>query len=573
VRSYTAAPLLTRRSRARNLTPLVVFGTSLLLTVLVTYVLTATSRAREESRFSSVVASAQDRIRTRLETYIALLRGTAALYAASESVDAEEFRAYVERLRIKESYPGIQGIGFSQRVPANQRDRFEAEQREVHPEFRIWPDSARAEYHAIEFLEPLDQANRTAIGYDMSTNPVRAEAMARARDQAEPALSGKVTLVQDVDGSDNQPGFLIYVPVYEWPEVPIDSAIRRNGLLGFVYAPFRARDLFRGIFGSEQNPRVRFRVYDDSVSEASLLHDSHPNETIVRPTLQSFDSLDVGGRIWRIEYHPNQSFLASAPPSYATAVASAGLLLSLVLFLATRAQARAQARAESSERARSRFLAAMSHELRTPLNAIMGYNDLLLANVYGPLSTEQENGINRSQQAARHLLELVNDVLDLSKIEAGKIEIATEPVVIPKLIDDLLTTIRPMVRAHGSELHVQCPDNLPTVRTDPRRVRQILLNLLSNAAKYGRGQPIQVNCKIALDGGVIIAVRDQGIGIAADDLPRIFEEFVQVESIPGQGTGLGLAISNRLARTLGAALDVESEVGKGSTFRLKLRPN
>lgn len=547
-------------------------GTSLLLTSLVTYVLASTARAREQSRFLSTVQSAQDRIQTRLETYIALLRGTAALYAAGETVSLEEFRAYVERLRVKESYPGIQGIGFSQRVPAAQRATVAAQLRGTYPDFRIWPDSPRAEYHAIVFLEPLDAGNRHAIGYDMYTDPIRREAMERARDRADVALSGKGAVSQDGD-SISQAGFQIYVPVFEWPESAADSTRRRTELLGYVYSPFLAGDMFAGIFGSERDPRVRFRVYDLVNLSENLMHDSDADAPRLRPDLLRRGKLSIAGRTWDLEYEPTAAFLASSPPSYAVAVASAGVALSLLLFLTTRAQARAQQRAERSERTRGRFLAAMSHELRTPLNAIMGYNDLLLANIYGPLSTAQENGIERSQRAARHLLELVNDVLDLSKIEAGKIELVTEPVEIAKLIEDLLTTIRPMVTAAGSELTVACGDEAPSIATDPRRVRQILLNLLSNAAKYGGGKPIHVSCETTSDGGVTIGVADQGVGIAPKDLPRIFEEFVQIESKPGQGTGLGLAISNRLARTLAGSLQVESEVGKGSTFWLKLPPS
>jgi signal transduction histidine kinase len=566
VRSYTAAPRPIRRRL--NLTPFVVLSISLLLTSLVAYVLEATTKAREQSRFLSVVQSAEDRIRTRLETYIALLRGTSALYAVNETVSPEGFRAYVERLRVNESYPGIQGIGFSQRVPASQRAEFRAVMRQDQPDFRIWPDSARAEYHAIVFLEPLDSINRRTIGFDMFTDPVLREAMERARDRGEAALSGKVTLVQESD-ADAQAGFLIFVPVYEWPEVPPDTAKRRAELLGFVYSPFRVGDLFAGIFGSEQVPRVRFRVYDGPASAETMLHDSDPYAGNLRPDLLRTGHITAAGRTWTLEYQPTTSFVATSPPSYSIAVALVGLLLSLVLFLVTRAQAVAQRRAERSERTRSRFLAAMSHELRTPLNAIMGYNDLLLAGVYGPLAEGQENGVQRSQQAARHLVELVNDVLDLSKIEAGKIEIVPEPVEISRLIEDLLTTIRPMVVSAGSELTVECQP-LPAIATDPRRVRQILLNLLSNAAKYGGGKPIHVSCEGIPDGGVSIAVADQGSGIEAVDLPRIFEEFVQLESNPGQGTGLGLAISNRLARTLGGSLQVESAPGQGSTFWLRL---
>ena len=226
---------------------------------------------------------------------------------------------------------------------------------------------------------------------------------------------------------------------------------------------------------------------------------------------------------------------------------------------------------EKALSARSRFYANMSHELRTPINAMLGYSSLMLDNVYGPLNAQQQNGVERVHRAAKHLLELVNDVLDLSKIEAGKIELQVEPVPFPAVIQDLFVTVRPMADEHGSQLTLQHEGEPLTIISDPRRVRQILLNLLSNAIKFGRGQPIDVRCGPWTDRGVEIRVIDRGIGIAPHDQEKIFDEFVQLEGKQRQdGTGLGLPISQRLATILNGELLVESEENVGSTFTLRL---
>jgi signal transduction histidine kinase len=219
---------------------------------------------------------------------------------------------------------------------------------------------------------------------------------------------------------------------------------------------------------------------------------------------------------------------------------------------------------------RNRFYASMSHEIRTPINAVIGYSTLLIDNIYGPLNEKQREGLQRTLRAARHLLELVNDVLDLSKIEAGKIELSMQPVNIANLIDDLFVTVRPLADEHGTELTFERPDEAITVVTDPRRVRQILLNLLSNAIKFGLQKPILVTCTRTADGGTAIAVVDQGEGISEEDQARIFEEFVQVSPSQQMGTGLGLPISRRLAALLDGSLDVKSESGAGSVFTLLL---
>ena len=225
---------------------------------------------------------------------------------------------------------------------------------------------------------------------------------------------------------------------------------------------------------------------------------------------------------------------------------------------------------ERAMTARSRFYASMSHELRTPINAVLGYSTLLLERIYGPLNDKQAEGIERTQRAARHLLELVNDVLDLSKIEAGKIDLRLQPVTFPSLIEDLFVTVRPLADEHGSQLDL---DNETEARiiTDPRRVRQILLNLLSNAIKFGNGKPIHVKCQARDGGGIVIDVTDHGPGIAPQDQDRIFQEFVQLGKTQLQdGTGLGLPISRRLAELLQGTLTVRSEKGQGSTFTLSL---
>ncbi len=226
---------------------------------------------------------------------------------------------------------------------------------------------------------------------------------------------------------------------------------------------------------------------------------------------------------------------------------------------------------ERAMAARSRFYASMSHELRTPINAVLGYSTLLLENIYGPLNEKQAEGITRTHKAAKHLLELVNDVLDLSKIEAGKIDLRLQPVTFPSLLEDLFVTVRPLADQYGSSLAIEQEGPAMKVISDPRRLRQILLNLLSNAIKFGRGKPIRVRSIPQEDGGIVLEVIDQGEGIVPADREKIFDEFVQLGKTQlTEGTGLGLPISRRLAEMLQGVLEIESEPGTGSTFRLIL---
>ncbi len=225
---------------------------------------------------------------------------------------------------------------------------------------------------------------------------------------------------------------------------------------------------------------------------------------------------------------------------------------------------------ELAQATRSRFYAAMSHELRTPINAVIGYNQLVLDGIYGSIDPTVVQPLTRVQTAARHLLELVSDVLDLSKIEAGRIDLEPEATDVPQLLAELLDTVRPAAHEQGTPLSIQQRGPCASIVTDPRRVRQIVLNLLSNAIKFGEGRPVTVVCGATADGGTEIAVVDEGRGIAPEDQERVFEEFVQVNAGKQQGTGLGLPISRRLAQLLGGSLHLDSVPGRGSTFTLRL---
>ncbi|MQA89456.1 MAG: PAS domain S-box protein [Gemmatimonas sp.] len=225
---------------------------------------------------------------------------------------------------------------------------------------------------------------------------------------------------------------------------------------------------------------------------------------------------------------------------------------------------------EAAMQARSRLYSAMNHELRTPISAIMLYQELLLAGSLGPLADEQLQALQHSHTATSHLLDLVRDILDLSKIEAGRVSIQPVEVSPRELLAELQASVSPLTERYGSALRVEVDPEVEPIITDPQRVRQILMNFVSNAAKYGRRGPIDIRCRYGEPGELVIGVADRGVGIAQHDLAAIFEDFVQLGSQNEEGTGLGLAISRRLADLLGGRLEVESELGVGSTFRLVL---
>ena len=233
----------------------------------------------------------------------------------------------------------------------------------------------------------------------------------------------------------------------------------------------------------------------------------------------------------------------------------------------------ARVTAEQANAAKSEFLAMMSHELRTPLNAISGYAELLETGVRGELTPEQLADVHSIQRSQSHLLSIINDMLNFAKLEAGKVHFSYATVPVNALLGGLEELIKPQLREKDLEYEFMSSDSSVTATVDVEKFQQVMLNLLSNAIKYTDPKG-KVGLRWTVEGGdLLVSVSDTGRGVPADKLEAIFEPFVQVEPLRTRatgGAGLGLAISRDIARTMGGDVSVESEVGKGSTFTLRL---
>jgi PAS domain S-box-containing protein len=707
--------------------PSVVFAVSLLATVWAWNETRTQLLQTDGVRFEREIGRIQRAFRERLLDHEDVLRGAQGLFVANRgSVSRDAWRRYVEILKLGERYPGVQGVGFSLRISPSEKLAHVAKiRREGFPEYTIRPEAERPEYHSIIYIEPFEARNLRAFGYDMFSEPVRRAAMERARDTGLPALSGRVTLVQETD-EDIQPGFLMYLPVYREGSMLGTVQERRSALLGFVYSPFRMNDFAKRVLG-ENVPSVRFKVFDGAATTPdSVLYDYQgsyqDNASGERsgPAFADTRTINYGGHIWTIQFTALPAFGGATDRSQPILVASGGLAASLLLFAITwslvntreralavankitaelsdsREQFRAVAETandaivtadregrivyfnraatrlfgysadeatgqpitllmpaefhqahrqglarfiaggeskvisktvelagrrkdggefplelslaswstdkgrffsgvlrditerkraeaeiaaknrdlEAANRLKSEFLANMSHELRTPLNAIIGFTQLMHDGKLGAVSLDHKEYLGDILTSANHLLQLINDVLDLAKVESGKMEFNPEPVNLGKLVAEVRQILQALAASKRLAIEVEVSPNAEQVTIDPAKLKQVLYNYLSNAIKFTPDEGrITVRALSEEPDYFRLEVEDTGIGIKSDEIGRLFVEFQQLEAGTAkkhQGTGLGLALTKKLVEAQGGRVGVRSIYGRGSVFHALL---
>jgi PAS domain S-box-containing protein len=308
------------------------------------------ARQRDRMRFQNAVQDIRDSIAGRVDTYTALLRAGTGLFAESDTVTRRGFHAFVERLDLPQRYPGIQGIGYIARTRAAELpDLVKSMRIQGLSAFHVDPAGDRPEYYPVVYLEPADGRNRTAIGYDMWTDPVRRAALERARDSGMPAASGRVMLVEEVDGR-RQPGFLIFVPVYSGGQVPATVETRRASLIGFVYSPFRAGDVLKEILDTHERYHVGLQVFDGTAHDTGHeLYDSGLPAHIgpaLGPRFMTTASVAIAGRDWDLAFATRPDFYEESSASQLPLILAGGLIISLVLFGVARSEAQARSAAE-----------------------------------------------------------------------------------------------------------------------------------------------------------------------------------------------------------------------------------
>lgn len=549
--------------------------------------------------------------RTLSESFQTLNRIRDFLYLSDEIT---RFRFAAFTLPLLEERSAIHALSWNERIPAADLKSFEERmQAQQDGSFRIVerddqgnliPVGDRPDYIVVSYIEPLE-TNRPALGFDVGSNPVRRKALDEAMTSGQAVTTARINLVQD-EGS--QYGVLVFLPYYGTGGVPDTEAERRQNIRGYATGVFRVGSLvenaIRGLNVSQidialkdisapDGVHILFPKESDEDFEARIAELS--NSTAAEKIGVWEKTIAVPGREWKLEIRPTLPFIYAqrSQTSWffllgALVVTAMGTILILTVTgrqkvieelvadrtYELREQAKtlqdAQNQAEAANKAKSEFLASMSHEIRTPMTGVLGFADMLYED---KLPKESYEKVEKIKESTQHLLRIINDILDISKLESGKLEIEYLDFHLPSKIRDVISLVSGSGR-DGLDVTMTLSDDFPdVVRSDPTRLRQILFNLVGNAIKFTKQGRVEVNGDLMQDDEgkpfLKFKIIDTGIGMSQETLSRLFTDFTQADSSISrlfEGTGLGLAICKRLVNMLGGQIGVESELGKGSTF-------
>lgn len=562
---------------------LVLFSSILFSLVLWTYSKNYYEEIAKE-RFDTTVSESLKHLQERMSSYENILRSGVGFLYASNNISHKEWHDFIAVLDIKKNYPGMQGVGFSKMVKPEEVTEVEQNMRKdaVDP-FSLTPvEETIKEYSAILFIEPMDKRNMEAVGYDMFSEPKRHKAMEKARDTGLPAITKKVTLVQEID-SDIQAGILMYLPVYKKGAKTDNFFERREALLGFVYSPFRMNDLIRNT--NLKKSIINFEIHDsENISDEHLLYSSFKPYS-KDAEYKSVKTLNINNMTWYIHFASTPEFDASSRSPYPLLITLGGLianifLLFIILALVKSLQ-RLKIQAKKSEEQTSYMLhqsrlaqmgemiSMIAHQWRQPLSSISALSgamsiDVVMDNYNKKFFGEQLESIDN---LSHHLSSTIDDFREFFKDNKIKRE-----STVKKIIEETLQIIRSSLESKNIELILEQKDDIG-IYTHVNELKQVVLNILKNA-EDALIEKRESNLKIWIswhveNGYVHISIEDNAKGIPQEIIKSIFEPYFSTKQTR-DGTGLGLYMSKTIVEAnCGGVLSVTNTQG-GAKFTISL---
>ncbi|MEO1146715.1 MAG: CHASE domain-containing protein [Cyanobacteria bacterium J06638_22] len=547
-----------------------------------------------QQRFQQQISNLNTSLQRSLNRYTELLLSLGDLYrTANNEVSQEEFSRFVQRAIV--SYPGIQALEWAPRIPAAERSPYEA-----NPSFgslniternalgdMVVAAGDRPEYIPVTYIEPL-RGNEVALGYDLASDPTRRLALERARDTGTLAATARIRLVQEV--AEAQYSFLVFLPVYDAALNPPEMTMpeRRRSLDGYVLGVFRVADVVEEAL-QDLDYDIDFFITDRTASPQDQFLGAYESESHQVVSIENGDwrerlgqgalcpteidctlAVTFGQREWAILFLPAPNYTADWRPWGAIATLCIGCLLTAgIASFVWRSQTTLERTRELSD-LKVRFFSMASHELRTPLSTILLTAQSLDTNQAVLSTAQKQNAIERIHSSARRMTQLLNDILTLTRAEAGRLEFSPEIVDVTAFCNSIMDEMQLQANV-GQTLTMEVTVTDPKVYLDKRLGRSLLHNLLANALKYSP-PPSTIHLHVWNDAKTLwLQVKDSGIGIPAHNQPYIFDTFYRgsnVGDIPG--TGLGLAVVKTCVDCHQGSITLRSAPGQGTTITIGL---
>lgn len=571
-------------TRSLYFPPLVVLIAILVITIWPWQNAKQSLKTNSDQAIEEKINAVENTLNERLANYEGSLQSGVALLQANPTLTRDQWLTYFNSIELTTDRSGIQGTGYSAVFLADQASQitgFMAAQ--GLPEFRVHPLLPAPELNsAVMYLYPPSNNNRNARGFNMLSEPLRRSAMLRARDTGEPALTKKVTLLQDVKIDEGR-GFLLYVPYFKAGTANDTVEERRQNLAGFVYGGFRAGNFFNAIVEApSRHGNYSLKIYDESISGENLLYQTTNTQTLEdrTNTEKIVKQFSIFGATWQFEFNFDKNGLVSRSERNAPAyILLVGIVTAFLVFLAlltifkSRATELQQQKDKEVNLAKDELLSLASHQMRTPATGVKQYLGMVLQGFAGKLSDSQETLLNKAYTSNERQLHVINQILHLAKLEAGRIVLAKHPTELNELIQDIVDEQHDEMTGHGHTLKLLLPKKKINLSIDSHMIRMAIENLISNAVKY-TVEPGEISIKLSQTAThVKIVVKDSGIGIDQKEFGEIFKQFTrlydeQTERI--SGTGVGLYLADQLVRLHKGTLSVSSTVGEGSEFTISL---
>ncbi len=616
-----------------SLTPVAALAITLSITLVSWLITSSFVNGLAAQKFDDEVSDAVLSINKRMEEYEQVLLGAKGLFAASQEVERHEWIMFVRAQSVQERFPGIQGVGYYQRTsPEELPALVEQIQSEGFPDFNIRPEGERQEYYPIIYIEPLDERNQRAFGYDVFSEPVRRAAVELSRDTGDTTITGKIILVQEIT-EDVQSGFLMMVPVYEngMPAGTVEE--RRENIKGFVYSPFRMNDLMQGILGTTVSD-IMFSIYDGEPSEETLMFDFATVSSASGRIDESFAKtvlMEIGGRTWTLEFTALDSLRSQTDAAVPYIILGIGLALSAILFFVLRSTnrmhretdelmraakqlgggdldvqidkklldsstgvgnlARVFDRMRSSVKAsteelkkaneelvrmdkmKEEFSSMVSHELKSPLTPIKFGADALMDSGNSNLTEDQKRYAGMVMRNAVKLENLINDLMDSYKLDMKRLNFHMAENDIGQMVAQCLVDVEPFTR--DKQVRIESDISASgTIVCDRKRIDQVIANLVKNSVDFVPEKGGRIVIRVEENSPeIVFSVEDNGIGIPADKADKLFEKFYQIDTTAKRkfgGSGLGLPISKSIVEAHGGRMWVDKEFKGGAAIRFAL---